>query len=681
MQHENPLLQHFEYPPFSKIKDEHFKPAIEQALTEARQDIDEITEQSSEPNFENTLEALEFAGEQLGKVISIFFNLNSAETNPEIQKIAQEVSPLLSEFSNDLLLNETLFKRIKTVYENKKEFNLDHEQERLLDKVYKNFTRNGANLPQEKQDQLREIDKELSQLSLQFGENVLAETNAFELHIEAESELEGIPESVKESAREIAKEKELSGYILTLDFPTFLPVMKFAKNRKLREKMLKGFGSKAFKDNALNNTDNVLNIVKLRYNRAQLLGFKTHADFVLQERMAKSPENVTSFLDEILVKAKPAAQKEFNELKTYAEKKGQITDFQKWDQSFYAEKLKQEKFDLNEDELKVYFELNNVINGLFKVAHKLYQVNFKLNKDIDVYHKDVLAYDATTDDGKFIATFYADFHPRPGKRDGAWMTTYKDQYVKNGKEERPQVSIVCNFTKPSAKQPSLLTFMEVTTLFHEFGHALHAMLGNTTYPSLSGASVYWDFVELPSQLMENWCYEPEALELFAKHYKTGEVIPQNLIDKIRKSANFMEGMQTIRQVSFGQLDMAWHNVNPSEIKDVKAHEQKAFADTDLLPDIATNCMSTAFGHIFQGGYSAGYYSYKWAEVLDADAFELFKEKGIFDTETAQKFKENILQQGGTKDPMELYKNFRGQEPHPDALLKRAGLLVESETTK
>lgn len=336
---------------------------------------------------------------------------------------------------------------------------------------------------------------------------------------------------------------------------------------------------------------------------------------------------------------------------------------------------------MNEDELKVYFELNNVINGLFKVAHKLYQVNFKLNKDIDVYHKDVLAYDATTDDGKFIATFYADFHPRPGKRDGAWMTTYKDQYVKNGKEERPQVSIVCNFTKPSAKQPSLLTFMEVTTLFHEFGHALHAMLGNTTYPSLSGASVYWDFVELPSQLMENWCYEPEALELFAKHYKTGEVIPQNLIDKIRKSANFMEGMQTIRQVSFGQLDMAWHNVNPSEIKDVKAHEQKAFADTDLLPDIATNCMSTAFGHIFQGGYSAGYYSYKWAEVLDADAFELFKEKGIFDTETAQKFKENILQQGGTKDPMELYKNFRGQEPHPDALLKRAGLLVESETTK
>ncbi|MGO3238649.1 MAG: M3 family metallopeptidase, partial [Psychroflexus halocasei] len=603
-----------------------------------------------------------------------FFNLNSAETNPEIQKTAQEVSPLLSEFSNDLLLNEKLFARIKSIYNQKSELDLNDEQERLLDKVYKNFTRNGANLEKEKQAQLRDIDKQLSQLSLQFGENVLAETNAFELHIEDEKELDGVPESVKDSAQALAKEKEVSGYILTLDFPTYLPVMKFAKNRSLREKMLKGIGAKAFKDNEYNNTENVLKIVKLRYERAQLLGFETHADFVLQERMAKTPENVMSFLNEILTKAKPAAIKEFDELKSFAEKTDQITDFQKWDQAYYSEKLKQEKFDLNEDELKEYFELNNVIDGLFKVAHKLYQVNFKKNKTIDVYHEDVLVFDVTDDNGKFLATFYADFHPRAGKRDGAWMTTYKDQYVKDGKEERPQVSIVCNFTKPSAKQPSLLTFMEVTTLFHEFGHALHAMLANTVYPSLSGASVYWDFVELPSQLMENWCYEHEALELFAKHYKTEEVIPQELIEKIRKSSNFMEGLQTIRQVSFGQLDMSWHNLNPSQINDVKAHENKAFKETSLLPDIPTNCMSTAFGHIFQGGYSAGYYSYKWAEVLDADAFELFKEKGIFDSVTAQKFKENVLQQGGTKDPMELYKNFRGQEPNPDALLRRAGLL-------
>ncbi|PJX20761.1 peptidase M3 [Psychroflexus sp. S27] len=674
MSQDNPLLQHFEYPPFSKIKNEHFKPAIEQALKDARKDITTIAEQSAEPTFKNTLEALEFAGDQLGKVTRIFFNLNSAETNPEIQKTAQEVSPLLSEFSNDLLLNEKLFARIKSIYNQKSELDLNDEQERLLDKVYKNFTRNGANLEKEKQAQLRDIDKQLSQLSLQFGENVLAETNAFELHIEDEKELDGVPESVKDSAQALAKEKEVSGYILTLDFPTYLPVMKFAKNRSLREKMLKGIGAKAFKDNEYNNTENVLKIVKLRYERAQLLGFETHADFVLQERMAKTPENVMSFLNEILTKAKPAAIKEFDELKSFAEKTDQITDFQKWDQAYYSEKLKQEKFDLNEDELKEYFELNNVIDGLFKVAHKLYQVNFKKNKTIDVYHEDVLVFDVTDDNGKFLATFYADFHPRAGKRDGAWMTTYKDQYVKDGKEERPQVSIVCNFTKPSAKQPSLLTFMEVTTLFHEFGHALHAMLANTVYPSLSGASVYWDFVELPSQLMENWCYEHEALELFAKHYKTEEVIPQELIEKIRKSSNFMEGLQTIRQVSFGQLDMSWHNLNPSKITDVKAHENKAFKETSLLPDIPTNCMSTAFGHIFQGGYSAGYYSYKWAEVLDADAFELFKEKGIFDSETAQKFKENVLQQGGTKDPMELYKNFRGQEPNPDALLRRAGLL-------
>ena len=674
MSTDNPLLQNFDHPPFSKIKNEHFLPAFEKALEMARADIQQITDNSDSPSFENTIETLEFSGEKLDRVASIFFNLNSAETNPEIQKIAQKVSPKLSEFNNDLLLNEALFEKIKQVFKNQSDFNLNHEQARLLDKVYKNFTRNGANLDSEKQAELREIDKKLAKLSLTFGENVLAETNNFELHLLDEKELEGVPESVKESAAELAKSKDKSGFILTLDFPTFLPVMKFAKNRKLREQMLKGFGSKAFKDNEYNNEAIVLEISKLRYQRAQLLGFENHADFVLQERMAKSETKVQKFLDDILVKAKPAAKKEFDELADFALKTDNIQSLQKWDNAFYTEKLKQAKFDLDEAKLKPYFEINNVIDGMFKIANMLYGLQFEQSSEIDVYHEDVVTYKVKDEQNSYLATLYADFHPRAGKRDGAWMTIYKNQFKKSGNNERPQVSIVCNFTKPTQKQPSLLTFNEVTTLFHEFGHALHAMNANTTYPSLSGASVYWDFVELPSQLMENWCYEKEALELFAKHYETDEVIPQEFIDKIRKSANFMEGMQTIRQVSFGKLDMAWHAINPKDVEDVKAHEVEAFKATDLFPDISTNCMSTAFGHIFQGGYSAGYYSYKWAEVLDADAFEYFKSQGIFNKNVAQSFKENILMQGGTVDPMELYEKFRGQKPNPDALLKRAGLL-------
>lgn len=670
----NPLLQKFDHPPFSKLKTEHFKPAFEDSLKQAREEIDAIVHNSETPSFENTIEALEFSGKQLGRIASIFFNLNSAETNPEIQKLAQEISPLLSEFNNDLLLNKGLFKKIKQVHKDKSNLDFTEEQIMLLDKIYKNFTRNGANLNEQKQERLREIDKLLSLTSLKFGENVLAETNNFQLHISDEAELDGIPDSVIESARDTAKERGKDGYILTLDFPTYIPVMKFAKNRKLREQLFLGFGSKAFKANEFNNEENVLDIVRLRLERANLLGFDSHADFVLQERMAKRINNVQTFLDDILDKALPTAKKEMEELKAFALETDGIKDFQKWDKAYYTEKLKQKKFDLDEKLLKPYFELNQVIKGMFEITSKLFNLKFEKVDNIEVYHKDVVTY-KVYEDKKYLATLYADFHPRSGKRDGAWMTTYKDQFSFNGKEERPQVSIVCNFTKPTKDKPSLLTFNEVTTLFHEFGHALHAMNANTTYPSLSGASVYWDFVELPSQLMENWCYEKEALELFAKHYETNEVIPIEYIEKIKASSNFMEGLQTTRQVSFGKLDMAWHALTSTEsIKKVKAHEDKAFKSTELLPEIDNNCMSTAFGHIFQGGYSSGYYSYKWAEVIDADAFEYFKEEGIFNDVVAKKYKENILQKGGTIEPTKLYKEFRGKEPDPKALLKRAGLV-------
>ncbi|AFU67665.1 Zinc-dependent oligopeptidase A Dcp [Psychroflexus torquis ATCC 700755] len=672
---QNPLLQTFDHPPFFKIENSHFKPAFEKSLKEARTEINTIVDTIEAPTFSNTIEALEFSGQKLGRISSIFFNLNSAETNTEIQKLAQEISPLLSEFSNDILLNADLFKKIKSVFKDKSNEDYSQEQIMLLEKIYKNFTRNGANLNQNDQNRLREIDMELSRSSLSFGENVLAETNNFELQIKDKSELDGIPDDIKESAKNLAEEKQKEGYIFTLDFPTFIPVMKFAENRELRKKLLLGFGSKGFKDNDYNNEENVLNIVRLRLDRANLLGYKSHADFVLQERMAKTVDTVHTFLDNILEKAMPSAVKELEELKAFAFEIDSIKDFKKWDKAYYTEKLKQKKFDLNEEVLKPYFELNRVIGGMFEVASKLYHLTFKEVSDLETYHEDVITYKVYDETNTYLATLYADFHPRAGKRDGAWMTIYKDQYKLNKKEERPQVSIVCNFTKPTKTKPSLLTFNEVTTLFHEFGHALHAMNANTTYPSLSGASVYWDFVELPSQLMENWCYESEALKLFARHYQTDEILPTKYIEKIKESSNFMEGLQTTRQVSFGKLDLAWHALESmNSIEKVKDTEDLAFKNIELLPDIESTCMSTAFGHIFQGGYSSGYYSYKWAEVLDADAFEYFKEKGIFNNEVAKKFRDNVLQLGGTVEPMALYKQFRGKEPNPDALLKRAGLI-------
>jgi len=670
----NPLLQDFNTAPFSKISEQDYKPAIQKAIEETKKEIDLIVSNSDTPTFENTTVALDFTGEKLGRITSIFFNLNSAETNDEIQKIAKEISPWLSEFKNDMILNEALFERVKTVYDSKDSLLLTPEQSMLLKKQYKGFARNGANLNDVEKSTLRKIDAELSNLSLQFGENVLAETNAFEMDLTAEKDVAGLPESVKEAASQLAKENNKEGWIFTLDYPSYIPFMTYADSRELRKKLAIAAGKKAFQKNDFNNEDVVLAIVKLRHQRANLLGYKTHAHFVLEERMAETPEKVLSFSNELLQKAKPAAQKEFEELESYAKKLDGIDQLQKWDGAYYAEKLKKECFNLDQEILKPYFKLENVIDGVFTVASKLYDLQFKEVFDIDTYHPDVKTYNVSDIDNNFIAVFYADFHPRKGKRNGAWMTSYKPQQIKNGINERPHVSIVCNFTKPTNTKPSLLTFNEVTTLFHEFGHALHGMLANTTYNSLSGTSVSWDFVELPSQILENWCYEKEALELFAKHYETGETIPMEYVTKIKESASFHEGMQTLRQLSFGLLDMSWHSQDPSKITSVKEFENQAFSKTKLYPDVKENCMSTAFSHIFQGGYSAGYYSYKWAEVLDADAFEYFLEKGIFNKEVATKFKENVLSKGGTEKPMDLYKCFRGKEPKPDALLRRAGLL-------
>ena len=670
----NPLLQDFKTAPFSKISNDNYKPAIQKGIEMATAEIDAIIHNSETATFENTTVALEFAGEKLNRITSIFFNLNSAETNDEIQKIAQEVSPWLSKFGNDITLNEALFERVKTVFDAKETLDLTLEQNMLLDKQYKSFARNGANLKEADKTILREIDATLSKLSLQFGENVLTETNAFEMHLTNENDLCGLPESEKEAAKEVAKSKEKEGWVFTLDYPSYIPFLTYADNRELRKKMAIAAGKKGFQDNEFNNEKIVLEIVNLRQKRANLLSYKTHAHFVLEERMAETPENVIEFSNNLLGKAKPAALKEFENLENYAKKRDGIDQLQKWDGAYYSEKLKKELFDLDQELLKPYFKLENVIDGVFEIANRLFDLQFEEVSNIDKYHEDVKTYNVTDINGNFTAVFYADFHPRKGKRNGAWMTSYKSQQIKNNNNERPHISIVCNFTKPTETKPSLLTFNEVTTLFHEFGHALHGMLANTTYNSLSGASVSWDFVELPSQILENWCFEKEALALFAKHYKTGEIIPIKYVEKIKESASFHEGMQTLRQLSFGLLDMQWHGKNPSEISSLKEFENAAFAETKLYPDVEENVMSTSFSHIFQGGYSAGYYSYKWAEVLDADAFEYFLEKGIFNKEVATKFKENILSKGGTEKPMELYKRFRGKEPKPDALLKRAGLL-------
>lgn len=674
----NPLLEKFDTPfdtpPFDKIRTEHFLPAIEEAIAMSRKEITDIKNILT-ATFTNTIEALDSAGEKLNIVSAIFFNLNAAETNEEIQKLAREISPLLTAHSNDILLDKDLYDRVKNLYDQKEDLNLDEEQLTLLEKTYKSFIRNGANLNEEEKEKLRSIDKELSKLSLQFGENVLEEVNKYELVLDNEDQLEGLPESLKEAAAQTATEKEKDGeWVITLAYPSYVPFMTYAKNRELRKELFIAYNTKAAKGDNLDNKEIIKSILKLKNERVKLLGYEKFADFVLEERMAKNADTVMSFLNDMLEKAKPHAEKEVLELETFAKKIDNINHIEKWDFSYYAEKLKMEKFSVDDELLRPYFELNKTVEGVFTTAEKLFGLYFIKNEKIPVYHNDVTAYEVTDEYGEHVAVFYADFFPREGKRSGAWMTSYKGQKNVRNNHQRPQVSIVCNFTKPSKTKPSLLTFNEVTTLFHEFGHALHGMLANTKYESLSGTSVYWDFVELPSQIFENWCYEKECLDLFAEHYETGEKIPADLIEKIKASSNFHQGYQTMRQISFGLLDMAYHSSSLEHLEDIPTFEKETMKQTELLKPYEGTLMSTSFSHIFQGGYSAGYYSYKWAEVLDADAFELFKEKGIFNKEVADSFKKHILSAGGTKHPMKLYKSFRGRDPKPEALLRRAGLI-------
>lgn len=677
-QMDNILLETFSTPyqtaPFEEIKSSDFLPAIEELIAEAKSGINEIVAQSEAPTFENTIEKLEFNGMHLGQVTSIFFNLNSAETTPELQELAQTISPMVTDFGNDVTLNKALFDRIKTVYDQKENLDLNPEQLMLLEKKYTSFTKNGALLNDEDKEKLRDIDGQLSKLALTFSENILAETQDFTLHIEDEAQLAGLPDFVRDAAKEEAEQQSLEGWVFTLDYPSYGPFMTYADDRALRKEMALAFGARAFRGNENDNTEIVRKIVELRHQRAQLLGFDDHATFVLQNRMAESPQVVQDFLNELLDKALPAAEREFKELTAFAEQKDGIKQLEKWDGAYYSEKLKKELFELDDELLKPYFELDKVLNGAFEIVNRLFGASFVEIDDIQKYHPDVKTYKVVDDKGELISIFYADFHPRKGKRAGAWMTSFKDQYQLDGENNRPHVAIVCNFSKPTSSKPSLLSFNEVTTLFHELGHAIHGMFANTVYPNLSGTSVYWDFVELPSQLLENWCYEPEALALFANHYETGELIPMQFIDKIKESANFMEGLATLRQLSFGMLDMAYHANASVDLSDLKAFEKSVMAGKSLYPDVPENMMSTQFSHIFAGGYSAGYYSYKWAEVLDADAFAYFQENGIFNADVARKFKETVLSLGGTIHPMDLYIQFRGQEPNAEALLKRAGLI-------
>ena len=675
----NPLLQEFDTPfgtvPFDKISPEDFVPAMLIALEEGRKEIQQITDNPEPPDFNNTIVALEQSGKSISKISRILMHLNSAETNPTIQKNVRELSPMLTEYRNDISLNEKLFNRIKAVYDKRDILKTDPESAMLLEKTYKSFSRNGANLDAEKKEKLRAINKELSDISIKFSENILNETNEYSMHITKEDDLKGLPDFVKEGAAGAAKKAGKDGWIFTLQAPSYGPFMQYAENRELRKELFLAFNSRGYKDNKNNNTANIDRLVNLRYQKAELLGYNTWADYVLEERMANSKQIVTDFLEDIRKYAEPVALREMEELTKFAVNNGfDGNSLQRWDVSFYSEKLKKEKYAINDEILKPYFKLENVLDGFFRLTDELFGIRFKRNPDIKGWHEDVMAYEVYDNTGKLLAIWYGDYFPRAGKRAGAWNNTLRQQWVEDGVEYRPHVVNVCNFSKPTDTKPSLLTFYEVKTLFHEFGHALHDMLADGKYASLSGTSVAWDFVELPSQLMENFVSEPEVLRMFAKHYETGELIPEELIEKIKASANFMSGMATIRQLSFGLLDMAYHSTKPAG-RTVAQVESKTDLTNRLYPPVENIAVSTAFSHIFAGGYSAGYYSYKWSEVLDADAFDLFKEKGIFNKEVAASFKNNVLSRGGSEKPMELYKRFRGREPKVEAMLRRSGLLI------
>lgn len=655
---------------FDRLRDGHFLPAFDKALEEAHEQLAKLRIATGPATFDNTLEKLETLGDRLDHVSSVFSNLLVANTNSTLQGLAREIMPRLAEFSNDVHLDERVFARVKSVYDQREEIELSAEQSKLLDESYKSFVRNGALLNAAGKTKLRELDARLAVLGQQYGDNVLAATQAFTLHLTEESQLKGLPESVVEAAAATAKERNKDGWMFTLDQPSYLPFLKFSERRELREKMWRASQTRATSGEH-DNRPLCIEIANLRFERARLLGFDTHADFVLQERMAATPERVRAFLKNIKEPSLAAAKRDLDELRAFAHQ----DDLKPWDFALHSEKLQQQKYQLDDEKLRAYFKLENVVDGVFEVARRLYGLVFQRRTDLPVYHPDVQVFEARNEsNGEFIGLFYADFFPRPSKRNGAWMTTFRNQGLFEGKVVRPHVSIVCNLTKPTSTRPSLLTLDEVRTVFHEFGHSLHALLSRCHYRSLAGTNVYWDFVELPSQVMENWVGEKESLDLFARHHETGETMPDEDIARIKAAAQFQAGWMSLRQLNFATLDFAWHAADPTGITDVEAFESQATQETSLFEHVEGTMMSPSFSHIFAGGYSAGYYSYKWAEVLDADAFELFKERGLFNREVADRFRENILERGGTEHPMELYKRFRGREPDPDALLRRDGLI-------
>ncbi len=675
----NPLLTEstyrYEAPVFDKITEEHYLPAFEAAIAEGKKEIEAIVNNPDAPTFENTILELEYAGSTLNRVAGIFYNLNEANTSDRMQEIAEQISPMMTEYTLSIMLNGKLFERVKAVYEQRESLNLGQEEAKLLEKTYKGFADNGANLSAEDKEKYSKIQEELSLATLKFGKNSLAATNAFVMHLTDEADLAGLPEFVREAAAFEAKNRGLEGWVITLQYPSMSPFMQYSEKRELREKLWKASNSKCI-GGENSNLEIIKQIVDLRIQAANLLGYNTYADMALKDRMAKDAETVNAFLANLLEKSLPFAKKDVKAVADYAKANGFKGELMPWDFSFYSEKLKKEKYSLNDEVLKPYFKLENVKEAVFALADSLYGLKFTPATDIPVYHPDVTVYDVTDANGRHMALFYADFFPRASKGGGAWMTSFREQYfTKDGStEKRPHVSIVCNFTKPTENEPSLLTFYEVTTFLHEFGHALHGILAEGKYASLTGTGVARDFVELPSQIMENWATEKEYLASFAKHYQTGEVIPQELVDKIIESKNYNSGYASVRQLQFGIGDMAWHSVTQVPSEDVVAFEKEAVKACALMPDVAGTAFAPSFGHIFSGGYAAGYYSYKWAEVLEADAFQVFKETGIFNKETAEKFRKEILSRGSIEDADVIYRNFRGRDPEPDALLKKFGMI-------
>jgi peptidyl-dipeptidase Dcp len=676
---ENPFFRPFGTPfetiAFEKIKNEHFMPAFLQGIKQHEAEIEMISGNTAAPDFENTIVALDRSGELLAKVSGVFYNLTSSNTNDELQAIAKEISPVLTNHYDNILLDAKLFQRIKVVYDQKDKLSLNPEQATLLDKTYRQFARGGANLPGDKQAQLREINKELSMLSLQFGDNVLAETNAFKLVIDNKDDLAGLPQSVVDAAAEAASADSLAGkWLITLDYPSRVPFLTFSAKRELRERVLKAYINRGDNNNTNDNKYIAARIASLRVQKANLMGYATYADYVLEENMAKTPATVYTFLDKVWTAALPVAKKELSELQALADKENAGFKLEAWDWWYYAEKLRKLKYDLDEEALKPYFSLENVRQGMFDVATRLYGISFTERNDIPKYHPDVRTIEVKNADGSHVGILYMDFFPRASKEGGAWMNNYRDQYRVGDSTVTPIISVVCNFTKPTSTTPSLLTFEEVSTMFHEFGHALHGLLSDCTYRKTSGTSTPRDFVELPSQIMENWASEPEVLKIYARHYKTGEVIPQELVDKITASEHFNQGFTTVEYMSACYLDMDIHTMTDTTKFDAVAFEKKSMDRIGLIPEIVVRYRIPYFSHIFTNDYCAGYYSYLWAEVLDADAFEAFKETGIFNQETAKAFRDNVLSRGGTEDPMKLYKQFRGKEPDVKPMLKRKGLI-------